>query len=89
MNLKKKTEKELREIFKPGRTFYLAGDKYHIVNYTVDNTEKGTEAKEMVVVKSWNRWKNRWCYEVWHWYLFTSIDMWYVRLTKKKRKSDC
>ena len=34
MKLKNKTEKEIKEIFVPGRTFYVAGgDKYHVVNF--------------------------------------------------------
>ena len=88
MELKKKTEQEIKEIFVPGRTFYVAGDKYHVGNYTTDETEKDDEQKDMIVVKSWNKYKNRWCYEVWQWYIFYSIDVCfgYVRLTKKKRK---
>lgn len=88
MELKKKTEQEIKEIFVPGRTFYVAGDKYHVVNYTTDETEKDDERKNMIVVKSWNKYRNRWCYEVWKWYIFYSIDVCfgYVRLTKKKRK---
>ena len=81
MNLKNKTEEEIRVIFQPGRTFYHIGDKYRVVNYTFDGDA------ELIIVKSWNRYKNRWCYETWTWHIFYPV---YVRfgnisLTKRKR----
>jgi hypothetical protein len=83
MELKNKTEQEIKEIFKPGKTFYITGDKYHVVNYTFDGDI------ELIVVKSWNKYKNRWCYDVWKFReIFYEVDVLfgYVRFSKHKRK---
>jgi hypothetical protein len=83
MELKNKTFQEIKEIFKPGKTFYITGDKYHVVNYTFDGDI------ELIVVKSWNKYKNRWCYDVWKFKeIFYEVDVQfgYVRFTKHKRK---
>jgi hypothetical protein len=32
--------------------YVAGGDKYHVVNYTTDETEKDDEQKDMIVVKS-------------------------------------
>jgi len=83
MELKNKTEQEIKEIFKHGKTFYLTGNKYHVVNYTFDGDI------ELIVVKSWNKYKNRWCYDVWKFReIFYEVDVLfgYVRFSKHKRK---
>ena len=82
MALKNKTEQEVKEIFKPGKTFYLTGRKYHVVNYTFDGDI------ELIVVKSWNKYRIRWCYEVWKFKSFYEGDVQdgYVRFSQHKRK---
>jgi hypothetical protein len=83
MELKNKTEQEIKEIFKPGKTFYIAGNKCHVVNYTFDGNI------ELIVVKSWNKFRNRWCYDVWRFKeIFYEVDVLYgyVRFSKHKRK---
>jgi hypothetical protein len=82
MELKNKTLQEIKEIFKPGKTFYLTGDKYHVINYTLDGDI------ELIVVKSWDKYRNRWCYEAWKLKSFYECDVQdgYVRFTKHKRK---
>lgn len=83
MELRNKTEQEIKEIFKPGKTFYIAGNKYHVVNYTFDGNI------ELIVVKSWNKFRNRWCYDVWRFnesFYEVDVQYGYVRFSKHKRK---
>lgn len=83
MALKNKTEQEVKEILKPGKTFYIHREKHHVVNYTFDGDT------ELIVVKSWNKYKNRWCYDVWKYVeIFYEVDVrfGYVSLTKPKRR---
>jgi hypothetical protein len=37
---------------------YFGGELLHIVSHFEDDNEL------FVVAKSWNKWKNKWCYEV-------------------------
>ena len=44
---------------------------------------------ELIVVKSWNKFRNRWCYDVWRFKeIFYEVDVLYgyVRFSKHKRK---
>ena len=82
MELKNKTLQEIKEIFKPGKTFYFVGEKYHVVNYTFEGDT------ELIVVKSWNKYRNRWCYEVWEFNkIFYEVKVRFgnISLTKPKK----
>ena len=82
MNLKNKTEEEIRAIFQPGRTFYYLGDKYHVVGYAQDGDVV------LVIVKSWSKYNKRTFYEAWKWNIFYPVKICFgnVTLTKKKLK---
>ena len=83
MKLKNKTLQEIKEIFKPGKTFYFIGGKFHVINYTFDGDI------ELIIVKSRNRYHNRWCYEVWKFkeiFYEVNVRFGHVSLTKPKRR---
>lgn len=83
MEIQNKTEEELKQMFCPGKVFYRGPrDKYHVVNYTYDGDI------ELIIIKSWNKWKKYWCYETYEWDTFYKIDIRfnYVRLSKPKMK---
>lgn len=80
MNLKNKTPKEIKEIFTTGRIFYKFREKYHVIGYIFDGDE------EFIIVKSWNKWKNCWCREVWDFDFMSGYEVrsGYINLTKPK-----
>ena len=83
MELKNKTEQEIKEIFKPGKTFYIHREKHHVVNYTFDGNI------ELIVVKTWDKYRKRWCYDVWKFkkgFYEGDVQDGYVRFSKHKRK---
>ena len=83
MELKNKTLQEIKEIFKQGKTFYLTGTKYHVVNYTFDGNI------ELIVVKSWDKYRNRWGYKVWNFkknFYESDVQDGYVRFSKHRGK---
>lgn len=48
-----------KENIKPGHKFYFSRNElYHIVTSFTDNNE------ELFIIKSWNKYKCRWSYEV-------------------------
>ena len=85
MELKNKTEQEIKVIFKPGKAFYYHLTKYRVVNYIFDGDT------ELIMVKSWNKYHNRWCYDLWEYseiFYEEKVRFGYVSLTKPKiRKS--
>ena len=65
--IEKMTVGDIMTMFPVGSSFvYYDWDKWYVVQYLIDTTEINgkTAGTQLVVIKSWNKYKKRWSYTV-------------------------
>lgn len=75
-----------------GETFYfeacnlakIHGTKYHFVGYLTDGTKNGLDI--LMVVKRWNKYAQRWNYEVWRKDIYQFVYYKYIKFNRERSK---
>lgn len=67
------TLEDFVKAFPVGTKFrWIDRDLWHLVGYQVDTLFKDKTVNPLVIIKSWSKYKQRWCYNVYNVYVFYS-----------------